>query len=120
MADMILHQISPLFSCRDLPAALESYRNLLGFAPRFRRGDEFAIVTRGDVEIHLQASPNPQEKFGLGAATLMVSGLEEFYDEFSAAGANVLGPIQKAPDGVQLFEVQDDDGNKLVFTQAVP
>lgn len=114
MSDRIILQIAPLFGCRDLNGSIDSYRDLLGFALRFRREDEYAIVTRGDVDIHLETRQGP---FSPASCCVMVRGLDDFYDEMSAAGAIVMAAPAATPDGVRQFVVEDDDGNRLILIE---
>lgn len=132
----------PALPVRDSAAAAAFYRDRLGFTVR-HEDDGFAIVVRGEVEIHLwQASDtgwaaradlvdrpvrSGAESFLAGTASCRLylddgvgRGIQEVYRELSAAG--VLHPVDTGEPvdtewGTTEFPVLDLDGNLITVVQ---
>ena len=49
---------------------------------------------------------------------LFCQGLENYFEQFKAKGANVDGDLQSFPMGTSEFDVLDPDGHKLTFGEA--
>ena len=118
---MVLLSVIPALPVRDLTRALRFYEHELGFALR-HIGDDFAIVKRDGVEIHLwitRAPPSPAGDLApLGSAVckIHVSGLARLYEEYLTR--EVLHPeghLAAREGNITDFTILDVDGNALVF-----
>ncbi|MFM7753710.1 MAG: bleomycin resistance protein [Cyanobium sp.] len=81
-------------------------------------GDAYAILTRGDLEIHffLHTELVPAESWA--GCYLRVADVEPLYNAFLAAGLPASGiprmhAIENKPWGMREFAVIDEDGNLL-------
>ncbi len=133
-----LSQTIPALPVRDAAAAVEFYRDRLGFEPLHHDGG-FAVVCRDDAVLHLweasdeswrereeAASPvrSGAESFIAGTAScrIVVDGVDDLYTELSRA--DVLHPVSKeglddTDFGTREFATVDQDGNLVTFFQWV-
>jgi hypothetical protein len=97
----------------------------LGFGGEiFEEGDGYAILTRGDLELHffLHAELVPAESWA--GCYLRVADVELLYKAFLAAGLPKRGiprmdAIENKPWGMREFAVVDEDGNLLRVGQVL-
>ncbi|WP_419808002.1 bleomycin resistance protein [Sphingomonas sp.] len=137
-----LPNLIPELDVADLAAAVEVYRNVLGFALAYERPDEaFAMLTRPGVAIMLQASAGPgrrfrtaplERPFGRGVNfQIAVADLDVVYAAVRARGLSTPIPLEErsyrvdGEDRLQRqFVVADLDGYLLRFcahsTQSSP
>jgi DNA-binding MarR family transcriptional regulator/catechol 2,3-dioxygenase-like lactoylglutathione lyase family enzyme len=106
-----LRRFSPIFSVRDLRAALDHYA-ALGFDTVAYEGGGYGFARRDGVELHLAADPEPHP----GAAYLYVRDADELYDQWSRPGlgghTHPVGPTAyKLREGSHV----DPDGNLIRF-----
>jgi catechol 2,3-dioxygenase-like lactoylglutathione lyase family enzyme len=133
-----LSQTIPALPVRDAAAAVEFYRDRLGFRVLHHDGG-FAVLGRDDAVVHLwQASDESwreresdeqpvrsgAESFIAGTAScrILVEGVDELYDELRRS--DVLHPVSKAgvtetDFGTREFATLDRDGNLVTFFQWV-
>ena len=129
-----LGQTIPALPARDVAAALDFYRDRLGFEVAYQVAG-FAIVRRDDAVIHLWqaddeawrgrevgAAPvcSGAESFIAGTAScrIAVEGIDPLFDEL--ARADVLHPVSKdgvidTDHGTREINALDCDGNLLTF-----
>jgi uncharacterized glyoxalase superfamily protein PhnB len=110
------HQISPIFSVRDVDAALDFYRRL-GFTVRPYPGGGYGFAMRDGIELHL-GEPGPGGEQHPVSAYLFVDDADELAAEWLAAGADVRQPEDtewKQHEGVLI----DPDGNIIRFGSPV-
>ncbi len=131
-----LSQTIPALPVRDAVAAVDFYRDRLGFGVLHHDGG-FAVLSRDEAVVHLweasdeswrkrDSSVSPvcsgAESFIAGTAScrIVVDGVDELYDELR--GQDVLHPVSK--DGVddtdfgpREFATLDLDGNLVTFFQ---
>ena len=129
-----LSRTIPALPVRDVVAAVGFYRDRLGFETVHDEGG-FAIVRRGDAEIHLwqagdetwRARVSPEspvcsgaESFIAGTAScrILVGGVDELYEELRRS--DVLHPVSRedisvTDFGTREFATLDADGNLLTF-----
>lgn len=108
----------PILPSRSLPSTLTFYRRL-GFEGEILGvGDAYAILTRGDLELHffLHTELVPAESWA--GCYLRVVDVESLYKAFLAAGLPTRGiprmdAIENKPWGMREFAVVDEDGNLL-------
>lgn len=133
-----LGQTIPALPVRDMSAAVDFYRDRLGFQVLHHDGG-FAVVNRDDATIHLwEASDegwrkgvDPEkpvrsgaESFIAGTAScrIVVDGVDELYAELKAH--DVLHPVSResvddTDFGTREFATLDRDGNLVTFFQWV-
>jgi uncharacterized glyoxalase superfamily protein PhnB len=124
MSDITVQSIAPVLFVRDVAAAAEHYRAVLGFEIDFLFGDPgvvFAAVARGGHRLYLRkvAEPNfaalAAQEPQLVAAMIAVSDVHQIGAELSARGADIaLPPTRRVWGGTDLH-VRDPDGNLLCF-----
>ncbi|MBL8174336.1 MAG: VOC family protein [Bryobacterales bacterium] len=102
----------PTLPALNLEESIASYSQL-GFAVR-SRNDQYAILTRDHVQIHLFASHARVES---GGCYLHTGDIQALHAEFAAAGVERLGDIEEKPWKMVEFEVYDPSGNVLRFGQ---
>lgn len=111
-----LKRIVPVLPCLDIGRAIEFYAERLGFAPSFRF-DDYASVTRDEVEIHLWLCKDPASARTSGCR-VEVDDIEDLYREMKGQGvipAN--GELADRPWNFREFVVLDGDGNLITFAQ---
>lgn len=106
----IAHRVAPIFSVRDVEAALSFYRRL-GFSVRAYEGGGYGFVSRDGVEIHLG---EPGRDHCPGSAYLFVDDADAFAAQWRATGAEVHSP-QDTEWGRHEGALIDPDGNVLRF-----
>ena len=108
----------PIFSVIDLAAALEYYERVLGFTVGWKWGEppHLASVCRDRVELNLSRSE--ETKVAVSKVYFQMSGVEQYYNELTAAGATVAVPLADRPYGMKDFRILDPSGNELSFGEA--
>lgn len=136
---MTLGRTIPAMPVRDMGAAVDFYRDRLGFDLRHRDGG-FAVLARDASVVHLWEASDETwrgrghavdtpvrsgaESFIAGTASFRVevAGVDELYDELSTA--NVLHPVSRGgvddtDFGTREFATLDQDGNLVTFFERV-
>lgn len=115
--------IAPQFLVDDLKAAIDYYRDCLGFEADFVYESFYASVSRDGCSIHLKCAPktlsdrsNRKENEHLDAY-VGVQGVEELFEEMSLKGARITHPLEEKPWGCKEFYVEDVDGYLLCFSE---
>ncbi|MGA9670203.1 MAG: VOC family protein [Terracidiphilus sp.] len=111
-----LSRIAPELPVSNLHEALEHYEQKLGFHVAMQMpDDDYAIVERDDVAIHLfhDAAKN-HSPVGIHIFT---PDLEALYTEFQERGAHLSQGIARKPWGNRDFRLKDDSGNEIKFTE---
>lgn len=106
----IAHRVAPIFSVRDLDAALSFYERL-GFAVRRYSGGGYGFAHRDAVEIHLGV---PSGDHHPGSAYLFVDDADRLAENWRAAGVEVHTP-QDTEWGQHEGALVDPDGNVIRF-----
>ena len=114
----------PILPSRSLPGTLSFYGRLGFEGEILGAGDAYAILTRGDLEIHffLHTELVPSESWA--SCYLRVADVEPLYKAFLAAGLPLRGiprmdAIENKPWGMREFAVVDEDGNLLRVGQVL-
>jgi len=114
----------PILPSRSLPSTLEFYRRLGFEGEILGAGDAYAILTRGDLELHffLHTELVPAESWA--GCYLRVADVEPLHKEFLSAGLPLRGiprmdAIESKPWGMREFAVVDEDGNLLRVGQVL-
>lgn len=103
---------SAVFSVSDFRAALAFYPDVLEFTIEFQFG-AYAGVKTGDAILHL-SSGNPKPP-GSGHVYFFCDEVDAYFDLIRQRGASTRRTIEDTPYGMRDFEVEDLDGNILVF-----
>jgi len=120
--------IAPFFIVRNVPAALEFYRDRLGFEVTFQGPEPddifFGIVRRGGAmiifkEVGVEPAPNYTRDIKKGIARwdayVLVPDPDALAAEFSSRNVEFFLPLQDTGDGLRGFELKDTDGYLLFF-----
>jgi len=109
-------KLFPVFAVSDLDAAIDFYKNKLGFSLAWTWGTPVtrAGVSFGDIEIQLDcagvgAPPGPSVVY------CHMTGVESYYAECKARGASFTLELGERPWGMVDFRVADPDGNRIGF-----
>lgn len=102
-------RVAPIFSVRDLAAALSFYQRL-GFAVRAYAGGGYGFAHRDGIEIHLGVPSEHRP----GSAYLFVDDADQLAEAWRAAGAEVHTP-QDTEWGQHEGVLVDPDGNVIRF-----
>jgi len=112
--------VSPVFLTKDLDAALNYYTSVLGFEVAMASPPAYAIVKRGQVEIHLAGPMVAQDHTpGQGSCYVFTNDVDALHAELAARNAHKLIPPEDRPYGMRDFCCSDLDGNKVGFGQPV-
>jgi catechol 2,3-dioxygenase-like lactoylglutathione lyase family enzyme len=108
----------PVLSCKDVDAALVYFTDVLGFVVDFRWGTptRYAAVERDDAEIHLRADDGIASS---GRVAMVMDGVEGYYHDLVARGADVTTPVADRAYGMRDFAVRTPDGHLLTFGQSI-
>lgn len=109
-----LRQTLPELPFDDVPAAIQYYRDVLGFRINYAQ-DDVGVMDRDAITILLIAR-TPEHK-GIGSFGVYVSNADLLYAELMEKGAKVLGPPVSRPWGLRDFRVIDSEGNRITFSQ---
>jgi uncharacterized glyoxalase superfamily protein PhnB len=112
-----LEDCAPVFVVSDIQASLEHYQRALGFEVTFRYGEPifYACLCRGKVAIHLQSSTHTERPTGGSLLNVFVRSADAMYEELRERGARIRKEPATYPYGMRDFDVEDLDGNVLVF-----
>ena len=136
---MSLSQTIPAMPVRDAAAAVEFYRDRLGFQV-MHRDEGFAVLGRDDAQVHLWEAGDESwrervalrdtpvssgaESFIAGTASCRIKadGVDDLYAELSAK--DVLHPVSRegvseTEYGTREFATLDQDGNLISFFEWV-
>jgi catechol 2,3-dioxygenase-like lactoylglutathione lyase family enzyme len=132
---MRLDQAIPAMPVRDMSAAVDFYRDRLGFSVR-HQADDYGVLARDDAEVHLWAASDETwrerddlrerplcsgaESFLAGTAScrIRVDDVATLYEECQQAGVLHHVSVDGVTDtdfGTQEFATLDQDGNLLSF-----
>ena len=121
--------LSPLLAVRNMKKTIDFYTKSLGFKLGMTfpspENPEYADLSKdGMVLMFIPASNlgiGRREKLGTGVNLYMqIDGnIDEYYDELKKRGVKIAVDIKNEPFGVRDFTVEDVDGYKLTFNQAL-
>jgi uncharacterized glyoxalase superfamily protein PhnB len=112
-----LIECAPVFVVSNVEASLAHYASALGFEVSFRYGEPtyYAGVCRGNVAIHLQCASRTPRPPGASQLSVFVDSADAIYAELRERGARIRREPATYPYGLRDFDVEDLDGNVLVF-----
>lgn len=114
----------PILPCRSIGATTGFYRRL-GFEGGAHDFDQnYAIFTRGTVELHFFAHPGLVPAESWAGCYLRVGDVQSLYEaclasELPRTGIPRLQPLEDKPWGLREFAVIDPDGNLLRIGQVL-
>lgn len=111
-----LARIAPELPAVNIDKAVNYYEQKLGFEVAMRMADEYAIVERDGVAVHLFADDARRSTVGVHIFT---GDLEQLFAELGQKGAEITQAIERKPWGNREFRVRDEFGNELKFTEPV-
>ena len=121
---MQLHDIAiPILPSRSLDDTLAFYRRL-GFEGGIHSHGDYAILTRGTVELHFFTHRDLDPAKSFAGCYVRVSDVESIYRAFATAGLPGKGiprqvAIEDKPWGMREFAIVDPDGNLIRIGQVL-
>jgi catechol 2,3-dioxygenase-like lactoylglutathione lyase family enzyme len=115
--------IAPQFLVDDLEAAIEYYRERLGFELDFCYESFYASVSRDGFAIHLKCAPKTladrahRKQHEHLDVHIAVIGAPSLHDELRSRGAIITKPLEERPWSCRDFYVEDLDGYILCFSE---
>jgi uncharacterized glyoxalase superfamily protein PhnB len=129
---MKFQKLTPNLVVKDVAAAIQFYRSVLGFQTAFTVPDNspyvFASVTNGGVEIFFNDKKAVEEDYPAlvarpigGTLTLFieVDGIEEIMAAVQKADARITMPLKTQFYGMREFAFEDPDGWVLTIAEKV-
>ncbi len=111
-----LERIASELPSANLDSSLVYYEKKLGFEVALRLpGNEYAIVERDDIAIHLFVD-GASEPSAVGVH-IFTSELDQLFHELQTSGAAISQKIERKAWGNREFRVRDEFGNELKFTE---
>jgi uncharacterized glyoxalase superfamily protein PhnB len=123
-SDMTLLFAEPQLFVTDLQAALDHYKDRLGFRVTFSHGEPafYAQVVRDGARLNLRHVDGPVFAPGFREmeespllATIAVDDAEALFEEFERAGVVFHQSLKTESWGARTFMVADPDGNLIAF-----
>src|SRR5688572_32273967 len=111
----------PQLPSRSVSASVAFYRQL-GFEGEVHAHGDYAIVTRGTLELHFFTHAELDPANSAACCYLRVANVDEVHRAFSAVGLPARGiprcdPLGIKPWGMKEFAIVDPDGNLLRIGQ---
>ena len=119
MAKTRLDCIMPEMPVRNLSAAVEFYTRVLGFRMELLHDNEYALMSRDGCRLGLSRKAAGAAVGTARFYALVAAGLDEYYEQVTAAGAKVVESLERRPYGMKDFLVVDPDGNHLAFGASI-
>jgi uncharacterized glyoxalase superfamily protein PhnB len=121
--------VVPVFLVDDVLATVEYYRDVLGFEVNFlyEEPPTYASVSRDDAILNFSRSNPPGRRNGVAMAGpgngtdvyIVVSDIEELYEELVAHGVQVLIEPDSYDYGMREFKIADLNGYQIIFGEEV-
>jgi uncharacterized glyoxalase superfamily protein PhnB len=117
--------LNPQFLVTDLQAAIEFYRDKLGFEAEFTLGEppHFAAMLRSGILIYLKkvGQPDPGRKFRKEGkhydVYIFTDDAEALYREYAGNSVTIVEPLETTDYGSREFLIEDNHGHLLRFGQ---
>lgn len=109
----------PVLPSRSLPRTIAFYGRL-GFAGRSLAEGTYAILTRGDLELHFFPHPELDPRACYAGCYMRVAEVDALRAAFAPAGIPAAGiprleAVGDKPWGMREFALVDEDGNLVKF-----
>jgi catechol 2,3-dioxygenase-like lactoylglutathione lyase family enzyme len=105
----------PQLPVRDVPAAQEWYRDVLGLEINWLWEDNFGSVGQDCVELFLYESDDRHPVY----VSIFVADVDEVHTRVVVSGGEVVSPLEDKPWNVREFTVRDPDGHLLRIGSSV-
>lgn len=119
--------VLPVFLVDDVVQTVEYYRDVMGFEVDFLYGTPptYASVSRDDAIINFTLSDPPGRRnnvanAGMGNgvdAYMVVSDVDEVYEELREHGANIVVPIASQEYGMREFHIEDLNSYRIAIAE---
>jgi catechol 2,3-dioxygenase-like lactoylglutathione lyase family enzyme len=109
-----MRQALPELPVSRVAAAVEYYRDVLGFKINYQQED-LGVMDRDAITILLIERTKHHQ--GIGSFEVYVEDADALYDELRAKGAQIEGPPVNRAWGLREFRVFDPDGNRITLAQ---
>jgi catechol 2,3-dioxygenase-like lactoylglutathione lyase family enzyme len=114
-----------VLAVRDLHESTRFYVDVLGFQRDFGDGsDGWSFLSRDRFKLMLGECPDEKPARELGnhsyVAYLLVEGVDQFYEEVSARGAEVISEETTEPWGLREFSIRTPDGHRIRLGEPIP
>ena len=111
----------PILPSRSIPLTLAFYQRL-GFSGNIHPHGQYAILTRGSLELHFHQHPDLIPEASSAMCYLRVSDVNLLFSDFSSANLPAQGipridPLSLKPWGMLEFAIVDPDGTLLRIGQ---
>lgn len=107
---------------QDLEKSINFYCNQLNFELTFTWNDpvEYAVLKRGDVNIHLtKRQDNIEPSSQHTALYVFVHDVDDVYQEFISNGVKISNPIANLDYHMRDFDIEDPEGYILSFGKGI-
>ena len=109
----------PVLPSRSLQRTIQFYEKL-GFCGELLAADTYAILTRGDLELHFFPHPALKPPDCYAGAYMRVMDVDALHAAFTpadlpAAGIPRMERVENKPWGMREFALIDEDGNLVKF-----
>ena len=114
MHDVAFGRIAATIAVSDMTRALAFYIDTLGMTKTFENGSPvgFAILTRGDGELHLTLAKQ-HTATDRNVAHLLVDDARRLHDHLVANAVRIVKGVRDADYGLRGFVFTDPDGNRI-------
>jgi uncharacterized glyoxalase superfamily protein PhnB len=112
--------VRSVLAVRDLQASTRHYLDVLGFRRDFGDGtDGWSFLSRDAFKVMLGECPDATPASELGdhsyVAYVIVDGVDQFYADVIARGAEVMSAPTTKPWGLREFGLRTPDGHRYTF-----
>lgn len=113
----------PVLPSRSLQRTIGFYEKL-GFAGTLLAADTYAILTRGDLELHFFPHPELRPHQCYSGCYMRVADVDALHSAFAPAGLPAAGiprmdRVENKPWKMREFALIDEDGNLVKFGKAL-
>ena len=113
----------PVLPSRSLQRTVTFYERL-GFTGRLLASDTYAILTRGDLELHFFPHPELRPEECYAGCYMRVEEVDALHAAFAPAGLQTKGiprmeKVENKPWNMREFALIDEDGNLVKFGKAL-
>jgi uncharacterized glyoxalase superfamily protein PhnB len=112
-----------VLAVRDLAVSTKYYTDVLGFDRDLIEAEGWSFLTKDNFQVMLGECPDERPAAELGDHSyfvyLYVEGVDQFYEEVAARGAEVLSLPADKPWGLREFGLRTPDGHRLTCGEPI-